>query len=203
MQRERSGSSPARLAGMIQETENTNPSACALDETPGDAAFGRSLRDGGDPFVASPNDKVDAPNQRNCETMAIVSTPVRMTSKPGDEDPAASTTVGTTPDVASASFSPRQDRVTETPTVENAQALFPPTACMFIANLCATRTDAEILDALNGRFRQFATKVGSTEQEGGLWIKVYRDNRGMPYAFAQYEASPPSWIHTERQLMHR
>ncbi|MCJ1396270.1 hypothetical protein MMC18_009159 [Xylographa bjoerkii] len=60
---------------------------------------------------------------------------------------------------------------------DNAQALLPPMACVFVANLSSTRTDEQLEHSVTRVFEQF----------GRVYVKIRRDNRGMPYAFAQYE----------------
>ncbi|MCJ1435696.1 hypothetical protein MMC27_005071 [Xylographa pallens] len=62
-------------------------------------------------------------------------------------------------------------------TNDNAQALLPPMACVFVANLSSTRTDEQLEYSVTRVFEQF----------GRVYVKIRRDNRGMPYAFAQYE----------------
>ncbi|MCJ1403889.1 hypothetical protein MMC11_007112 [Xylographa trunciseda] len=62
-------------------------------------------------------------------------------------------------------------------TNDNAQALLPPMACVFVANLSSIRTDEQLEHSVARVFEQF----------GRVYVKIRRDNRGMPYAFAQYE----------------
>ncbi|MCJ1473431.1 hypothetical protein MMC13_002082 [Lambiella insularis] len=62
-------------------------------------------------------------------------------------------------------------------TNDNAQALLPPMACVFVANLSSTRTDEQLERAVISVFEKF----------GPVYVKIRRDHRGMPYAFAQYE----------------
>lgn len=78
-------------------------------------------------------------------------------------------------------------------TNDNAQALLPPMACVFVAkwvpdfrvqsswlmpfSLSSTRTDEQLEYAVIRVFEQF----------GPVYVKIRRDHRGMPYAFAQYE----------------
>ncbi|MCJ1288114.1 hypothetical protein MMC26_007469 [Xylographa opegraphella] len=62
-------------------------------------------------------------------------------------------------------------------TNDNAQALLPPMACVFVANLSSTRTDEQLEYSVTRVFEQF----------GRVYVKIRRDNRSMPYAFAQYE----------------
>ncbi|MCJ1312391.1 hypothetical protein MMC25_006065 [Agyrium rufum] len=61
-------------------------------------------------------------------------------------------------------------------TRENAQALLPQKANVFIGNLNHSASDLELVAAIETTFDQF----------GKCWAKVSRDPKGMPYAFAQY-----------------
>ncbi|KAI9668350.1 MAG: hypothetical protein M1829_005554 [Trizodia sp. TS-e1964] len=63
-------------------------------------------------------------------------------------------------------------------TNENAQAVHPPSACVFVANLCNKKTDTELEKSVMDIFGQY----------GQCWVKIRRDNRGMPFAFCQYES---------------
>ncbi|KAI9888784.1 MAG: hypothetical protein M1814_006289 [Vezdaea aestivalis] len=60
---------------------------------------------------------------------------------------------------------------------ENAQALLPPSACVFVANLTQARTDEELERSVTEAFGCF----------GRVYVKIRRDPRGMPFAFCQYE----------------
>ncbi|KAI9848513.1 MAG: hypothetical protein M1837_007182 [Sclerophora amabilis] len=70
---------------------------------------------------------------------------------------------------------PRQ-QITEPISADNAQSLLPPKACVFVANLSSTETDIELTHAVSTVFGRF----------GRVWVKIRRDNAGMPYAFCQY-----------------
>ncbi|KAI9784739.1 MAG: hypothetical protein M1816_000742 [Peltula sp. TS41687] len=61
-------------------------------------------------------------------------------------------------------------------TPENAQKVLPPSACVFVANLKSTCSDEELYQAVRTVFEAF----------GVVYIKIRRDDRGMPYAFCQY-----------------
>ncbi|KAF8470124.1 hypothetical protein BDZ91DRAFT_847275 [Kalaharituber pfeilii] len=52
-----------------------------------------------------------------------------------------------------------------------------PSACVFVANLAATRTDDELKKSLQARFGRF----------GRLHVKIRRDEKGNPYSFVQFE----------------
>ncbi|KAK6008240.1 hypothetical protein QM012_000143 [Aureobasidium pullulans] len=61
--------------------------------------------------------------------------------------------------------------------VENAQAIFSPSACIFVANLDRTRTRTELADEVKNTF----------EQVGECWVKVRFDKKNIPAAFVQYK----------------
>ncbi len=89
------------------------------------------------------------------------------------------------------------DRLGQPISAENAQALLPPSACVFVAkympppalvslvssslltptSLSSSRTDEELQQSVDQVFREF----------GKVYVKIRRDGRGMPYAFCQYE----------------
>ncbi|KAI9798538.1 MAG: hypothetical protein M1825_005319 [Sarcosagium campestre] len=73
--------------------------------------------------------------------------------------------------------SPRADRAGEPISAENAQAVLPPSACVFVANLASVRTDEQLETSVKQIFEEF----------GVVYVKIRRDTRGMPYAFCQYE----------------
>ncbi|KAL6713555.1 hypothetical protein ACLMJK_009020 [Lecanora helva] len=79
--------------------------------------------------------------------------------------------------------SPRQDEAsrpfqTNGPiSNDNAQALLPPSACVFVANLTQSQTDDQLEHHVQNAFSQFGT----------CYVKIRRDNNGMPFAFVQYE----------------
>ncbi|KAI9812690.1 MAG: hypothetical protein M1832_000347 [Thelocarpon impressellum] len=72
---------------------------------------------------------------------------------------------------------PRLARNGEPLSAENAQAVLPPSACVFVANLASACTDEHLEQSVAVIFKQFGT----------VYVKIRRDNRGMPYAFCQYE----------------
>ncbi|KAG0638092.1 hypothetical protein HOY80DRAFT_196424 [Tuber brumale] len=52
-----------------------------------------------------------------------------------------------------------------------------PSACVFVANLAATRTDEELMKSLQTHFSKY----------GRLHVKIRRDSKGNPYSFCQFE----------------
>ncbi|KAI9819208.1 MAG: hypothetical protein M1827_007364 [Pycnora praestabilis] len=74
-------------------------------------------------------------------------------------------------------LSPRPDRVGQLISADNAQAVLPPEACVFVANLSSIRSDEQLEYSVTRAFEAF----------GNVYVKIRRDNRGMPYAFCQYE----------------
>ncbi|RDW77401.1 hypothetical protein BP6252_05454 [Coleophoma cylindrospora] len=58
----------------------------------------------------------------------------------------------------------------------NAQAYYPPAYCIFVANLLATASDEVLTASVTEAFRKY----------GQVFVKVRRDNKGMPYSFAQF-----------------
>ncbi|SLM38454.1 RNA recognition motif domain [Lasallia pustulata] len=76
-----------------------------------------------------------------------------------------------------ARFLPRADRANLELTGDTAQALLPPDACVFIANLSSFRTDYQLEISVHDAFVVF----------GNCYVKIRRDSHGMPFAFCQYE----------------
>ncbi|KAI9824679.1 MAG: hypothetical protein M1819_000832 [Sarea resinae] len=74
-------------------------------------------------------------------------------------------------------FSPRENRIIGPISADNAQAVLPPDACVFVANLSSSRTDDELQESVTDAFKGF----------GSVYVKIRRDARMMPYAFCQYE----------------
>ena len=87
------------------------------------------------------------------------------------------------------------NKVGVTPTNNTAQAIFPPQACVFVAkyafpstystyvellanlsSLMQSETDEQLEYAVTEAFQRF----------GDVYIKIRRDSRQMPFAFAQY-----------------
>ncbi|KAF7503553.1 hypothetical protein GJ744_003626 [Endocarpon pusillum] len=73
-------------------------------------------------------------------------------------------------------FTPRPDRLAEVITADNAQAIYPPQACIFVANLSTQCTDEQIQKACESKFGAW----------GPCHAKVHRDKNRMPYAFVQF-----------------
>ncbi|KAI9754451.1 MAG: RNA polymerase II mediator complex subunit [Chaenotheca gracillima] len=71
----------------------------------------------------------------------------------------------------------RNANLPEPISAENAQAILPPKACVFVANLSSAESDQELTRAVHEVFERF----------GPVWVKIRRDSAGMPYAFCQYE----------------
>lgn len=92
-------------------------------------------------------------------------------------------------------FNPRGDRAGEPISNDNAQALLPPSACVFVAkyrlvshptevsltscSLTQTQSDDQLEHHVSNAFSQY----------GMCWVKIRRDLNGMPFAFVQYEVS--------------
>ncbi|MCJ1486563.1 hypothetical protein MMC06_006741 [Schaereria dolodes] len=85
-------------------------------------------------------------------------------------------------------FHPREDRVGLELSGDNAQAVLPPNACVFVANLCSTRTDDQLEQSVTLAFEAF----------GNVYVKIRRDGNGMPFAFCQYEHV----VESERAITH-
>lgn len=91
-------------------------------------------------------------------------------------------------------FRPRDDRIGLELSPDNAQAILPPNACVFVAkwvlaisadimsdmgSLSHTRSDEELEVSVKTVFQTFGT----------VYVKIRRDNKGMPFAFCQYEVT--------------
>ncbi|THW01647.1 hypothetical protein D6D26_04948 [Aureobasidium pullulans] len=64
-------------------------------------------------------------------------------------------------------------------TADNAQSLYAPDACLFVANLDRSRTATELTDEVQRIFAQI----------GECWVKTRFDAKNIPVAFAQYKTS--------------
>ncbi|KAG9700234.1 hypothetical protein KCU95_g778, partial [Aureobasidium melanogenum] len=62
-------------------------------------------------------------------------------------------------------------------TAENAQAIFSPAACIFVANLDRTRTRTELTNEVKDKFAEI----------GQCWVKVRFDKKNIPAAFVQFK----------------
>ncbi|KAK2600985.1 hypothetical protein N8I77_010473 [Diaporthe amygdali] len=58
----------------------------------------------------------------------------------------------------------------------DAQNLYPPTACVFVANLPEPKDDTALEAAIYGEFNKY----------GKCWVKIRRDSHHMPFAFVQF-----------------
>ncbi|KAL8968761.1 MAG: hypothetical protein Q9183_002311 [Haloplaca sp. 2 TL-2023] len=74
-------------------------------------------------------------------------------------------------------FQPREDRVNLPLSADTAQAMLPPNACVFVANLAQALDDEELEKSVSEVFQAF----------GNVYVKIRRDTKGMPFAFCQYE----------------
>ncbi|KAJ5040422.1 uncharacterized protein L3040_006078 [Drepanopeziza brunnea f. sp. 'multigermtubi'] len=74
----------------------------------------------------------------------------------------------------------RESRTTATEAVviksEDAQAIFPPSSCVFVANLLQSEADEALEVAVTQVFREYGT----------VYVKIRRDTKQMPFAFCQY-----------------
>ncbi|XMA14794.1 hypothetical protein WAI453_007585 [Rhynchosporium graminicola] len=59
---------------------------------------------------------------------------------------------------------------------EDAQAIFPPSSCVFVANLLQSEGDEALEVAVTQIFREYGT----------VYVKIRRDTKHMPFAFCQY-----------------
>ncbi|MCJ1449600.1 MAG: hypothetical protein MMC23_010122, partial [Stictis urceolatum] len=107
--------------------------------------------------------------------------PANTETRMADDSSYVATRSDETADVGSSScsslFRPREDREVIEISGDNAQAIFPPNSCVFVANLVSTLTDEQLEFSVTRTFEQF----------GKVYVKIKRDPRGMPYAFCQYE----------------
>ncbi|RKF63924.1 Polyadenylate-binding protein, cytoplasmic and nuclear [Erysiphe neolycopersici] len=59
---------------------------------------------------------------------------------------------------------------------QDAQAIYPPSSCVFVANLLQSENDEALVAAVLEVFRKFGT----------VFVKIRRDAKHMPFAFCQY-----------------
>lgn len=59
---------------------------------------------------------------------------------------------------------------------EDSQAVFPPSCCVFVANLLQSETEEALQVAVTQVFREY----------GSVFVKIRRDSKQMPFAFCQY-----------------
>ncbi|KAI4248439.1 MAG: hypothetical protein L6R40_000999 [Gallowayella cf. fulva] len=76
-----------------------------------------------------------------------------------------------------AGFKPREDRANLPLSADTAQAMLPPNACVFVANLTQSKSDDQLEHSVSEVFQAF----------GNVYVKIRRDSKGMPFAFCQYE----------------
>ncbi|KAL8922203.1 MAG: hypothetical protein Q9172_003664 [Xanthocarpia lactea] len=74
-------------------------------------------------------------------------------------------------------FKPREDRANLPLSADTAQAMLPPNACVFVANLTQSKSDDQLEHSVSDVFQAF----------GNVYVKIRRDSKGMPFAFCQYE----------------
>ncbi|KAI4748642.1 hypothetical protein E4T50_01070 [Aureobasidium sp. EXF-12298] len=73
-------------------------------------------------------------------------------------------------------------------TAENAQALFSPSACIFVANLDRTRSGIDLTEAVQSLF----------SRTGPCWVKVRFDRKNIPAAFVQFQTDEEAIEANER-----
>lgn len=61
-------------------------------------------------------------------------------------------------------------------TAQDAQSVYPPSCCVFVANLLQTETEDTLEMAVTQIFREY----------GPVYVKIRRDAKQMPFAFCQY-----------------
>ncbi|KAF8436188.1 hypothetical protein BGX38DRAFT_99410 [Terfezia claveryi] len=81
-------------------------------------------------------------------------------------------------DMSSAESTPSEVFEVTTPSSEDLGRRGLPSACVFVANLAATRTDEELQKSLQAHFGKI----------GRLHVKIRRDEKGNPYSFCQFES---------------
>ncbi|KAM5347056.1 hypothetical protein ACJ41O_010061 [Fusarium nematophilum] len=114
--------------------------------------------------------------------------------KPGDF---TGTEASTTQDVANQDPEPTGELMTNQEAVQaiaglprefDAQALYSPDACVFVANLAQSYDDLTLQSAVTKSFGQFGT----------VFVKIKRDRRHMPFAFCQFTEP----LDAQRALVH-
>ncbi|KAI4110648.1 MAG: hypothetical protein LQ339_001224 [Xanthoria mediterranea] len=102
-------------------------------------------------------------------------------SEPNNRDDPFVTSKAQTIDATSARlegvFKPREDRANLPLSADTAQAMLPPNACVFVANLTQSNSDDQLEHSVSEVFQAF----------GNVYVKIRRDGKGMPFAFCQYE----------------
>ncbi|ESZ90545.1 hypothetical protein SBOR_9068 [Sclerotinia borealis F-4128] len=69
---------------------------------------------------------------------------------------------------------------------EDAQAIYPPSCCVFVANLLQSENEDSLQMAVTQVFREY----------GAVYVKIRRDGKHMPFAFCQYTKQE----HAERAI---
>ncbi|KAG8534246.1 uncharacterized protein KY384_001090 [Bacidia gigantensis] len=92
------------------------------------------------------------------------------------DDPFVAGSSSQQPSESTARLACHPDKLGVTPTNNTAQAIFSPQACVFVANLTQSESDEQLEYAVTEAFQRF----------GNVYVKIRRDARQMPFAFAQY-----------------
>ncbi|KAI9655807.1 MAG: hypothetical protein M1821_005242 [Bathelium mastoideum] len=182
-------SSPARLADMVADLSKYSISDSAINSascSASDGGFRPDSKTQSASFIvhgadSEMDDPFTSPVHRGKDRSqkAAVNSRARAQSLNGSNAAGLDSTepVAQNTPILCSPFSPREDRIGQEPSADNAQALYPPDACVFVANLSSARTDEELETSVTRTFGSF----------GSVYVKIRRDNRHMPYAFCQYE----------------
>lgn len=90
-------------------------------------------------------------------------------------------------------FRPREDRVNIPITADTAQAMLPPNACVFVAKYAPFNAWSEIATYICSLLQAMSDEqlersvAAAFARFGQCWVKIRRDNKGMPFAFVQYQ----------------
>ena len=142
LQHDMGSSSPARLSGMVEDLSK----CCLSDDTVG-SKYG-SASDSGfcpegkvsstsfivhdstsamdDPFTSTTSSDKDKSSKSSCDSAFTAPLVRGVSSASGDAGAIQA-------ESTSSPFSPREDRIGQQPSADNAQALYPPDACVFVA----------------------------------------------------------------------
>ncbi|KAL8697748.1 MAG: hypothetical protein Q9224_002160 [Gallowayella concinna] len=112
-----------------------------------------------DPFVTSHNRAVDVAGTSESSMACAHSAPPMVSQR------------------LQGGFKPREDRANLPLSADTAQAMLPPNACVFVANLTQSKSDDQLEHSVSEVFQAF----------GNVYVKIRRDSKGMPFAFCQYE----------------
>ena len=140
LQRDIGSSSPARLAGMITDLsdETISSTCCSVS----DGGFRHESKIASSSFIvhgssSAMDDPFTSPafhgSSHSPQPSLDSSAPPRALDEDTTDAPQAKTAL-------SSPFSPREDRLGQQPSADNAQALYPPDACVFVAKsvVCST-----------------------------------------------------------------